>query len=154
MVKSKEVLDFSFQNISGQKLPRGFKERARKIIRKIEKVTGDKVGEISLVMVRASRMRQLNSIYRHKNKVTDVLSFTYKAAPISGEIIICLSQAQQQAKHFGSTLNNELDFLLVHGCLHLLGHDHIRLNDKKKMDSMSDKILGKSRIGQKIYGKK
>lgn len=141
---------FSFQNISGGRLPSGFKERAKKILKRAEKATGKNFGEVSVVVVRSNKMRQLNYIYRHKNKVTDVLSFIYQNGRVSGEIVICLSQARKQAVIFGSTLIHELDFLLTHGCLHLLGYDHMRPKDKKKMEAMSDKILGKSRLGEKL----
>lgn len=141
---------FSFQNFSGQRYPTNFSILAVRALKRIEKITGKKWGEVSLVLVKTKMMRQLNGLYRHQDKVTDVLSFTYRAlSPVEGEIIICLEQARAQAKSFGSSLKDEMEFLFVHGCLHLLGFDHIKFSDRKKMEVMESKILGRAILGRK-----
>lgn len=130
--------------------------------------------EISLAVVGDGRMRKLNKMYRGRNRVTDVLAFenrsviSYlsKAFPRLkkgqdiefieppdnikrlGEIIICYPRAKKQAKRLDHSLEKELTILLIHGILHLLGHEHE--NDGKEaeeMEKMEKKILTKLNYG-------
>jgi len=78
-------------------------------------------------------MRTLNRKYRGKDRTTDVLSFAFREGAfgnlqrqVLGDIVISLPTAGRQARQAGETLNRELDRLLVHGLLHLLGYDHER----------------------------
>ena len=141
------AVDFNIQNISGEPLPVSFKSSARQILKRVQTLTHKKFSAVSLILVKPEKIRQLNYVYRRHNKITDVLSFTYKnKSPIAGEIFICPGQAKRQAKAFGTTFNNELEFLFVHGCLHLLGYDHIKARDKKVMITMEYRVLGRSRL--------
>jgi probable rRNA maturation factor len=58
-----------------------------------------------------------------------------------GDIVISLPRARHQASAAGHSLNDELQLLVVHGVLHLLGHDHDTPNRKKKMWAVQDEIL-------------
>ncbi len=69
------------------------------------------------------RMRTLNRRYRRKDRSTDVLSFP-AAAPLLGDIAISVPYAGRQARRRGEPVSREIDRLLVHGYLHLLGYDH------------------------------
>jgi len=76
-------------------------------------------------------MRTLNRRYRRKDRTTDVLSFPFRegafpdmAGTALGDIVISMPTAERQAKISGEPLRRELDRLLVHGLLHLLGYDH------------------------------
>lgn len=71
-------------------------------------------------------MRRLNRDWRGKDRTTDVLSFP-QAGPapgLLGDVVISLPAARRQAAAAGRSLGRELDALLIHGVLHLLGHDH------------------------------
>jgi len=88
-------------------------------------------GELSVVLINDRAMRKLNTLYRGKNRPTDVLSFPQ--APLRGgvehligDVVISLQTATQQAKERKSALHGEIVRLLVHGILHLLGYDHER----------------------------
>ena len=134
---------FSYQNLSGRRLPVAFWNGAPRILARIEKLTGKKWGEVNLVLVTPARMRQLNATYRHQAKVTDVLSFAYsEMPPIQGEIVICLAQARRQAKLYRRHLNDEMKLLFVHGCLHLVGYDHIKPRERATMKALECKVLG------------
>jgi len=107
--------------------------------------------EISLALIGDLPMKKLNRIYRGENRVTDVLSFSEKDSPAKfgpqnhsylGEIILCYPQAKRQAKKFGHSVNQELEMLLIHGFLHLLGHDHQKAKEAKLMRQLEQKILG------------
>ncbi|MDD5145143.1 MAG: rRNA maturation RNase YbeY [Candidatus Pacebacteria bacterium] len=86
--------------------------------------------DLSIALVGQSRIKELNKIYRKKDKPTDVLSFSYYDSlghsPVSeaGEIVICLSEVKKNAKKSGISSQRELIHILIHGVLHVLGHDH------------------------------
>lgn len=78
--------------------------------------------EVSIAFISDSEMRKLNKRYRGIDKTTDVLSFSGEEKFL-GEIVISYAQIKRQAKEFGNKPKDELIFILVHGLLHLLGHD-------------------------------
>lgn len=80
--------------------------------------------QISIALVSLTEIKELNRVYRKKDKVTDVLSFNIDSKEILGEIIICLEQAKKQAREKKQAISSELKLLTVHGILHLLGYDH------------------------------
>jgi len=78
-------------------------------------------------------MKTLNRRYRGKDRTTDVLSFSLREGvfpsiqpDMLGDIVISVPVAVRQAKREGHTINREIDRLLVHGLVHLLGYDHER----------------------------
>ncbi len=78
-------------------------------------------------------MRSLNRQYRGKDETTDVLSFSLRegAFPriqpdVLGDIVISVPAAARQAAEAGHAVGREIDLLLVHGLLHLMGYDHER----------------------------
>jgi probable rRNA maturation factor len=87
--------------------------------------------ELSVLFVGDRAMRTLNRQYRGKDKTTDVLSFSLREGRFRGvqpnmlgDIVISLPMALHQAADAGFTLQQELERLLVHGLLHLVGYDH------------------------------
>lgn len=99
-------------------------------------------GTIAVAYVTDAKMKRLNTQYRHKDKTTDVLSFSYIGeldAETLGDVIISVPQAKRQA--LGS-LRAELLELITHGVLHVLGYDHEKPADAKKMLPLQDKIVG------------
>lgn len=93
--------------------------------------------ELSLLFTGDRAMRTLNRAYRGIDKTTDVLSFSLREgslpgihAGLLGDIVISVPAAFRQAGEAGHSLDEELDRLLIHGLLHLLGYDHER-SDKE-----------------------
>ena len=89
--------------------------------------------ELSVVFVGLEKMQELNRDRRGKDSATDVLSFEYFKDPEIkgemeieplGEVVICPSFVEEQAKLNENTFQKELSFVLIHGILHLLGYDH------------------------------
>jgi len=99
---------------------------------------------VSLAFISSSEIRKINRIYRGRDQVTDVLSFQYDAAALLGEIIICATQAKQQAKESKISFEDEVSRLFVHGCLHLLGYEHKTNSGSQKMERVATELLGKS----------
>jgi probable rRNA maturation factor len=135
------MLVFWQRNESGRKLPRGARARAALLLKRVSRATQRAFGEVGVTYVTPAVSRQLNHRYRRHNWVTDVLSFTYHVRPIDGELTICLTQAERQARRFKHSLATELDRLLVHGFLHLAGHDHIKKAERTVMRSLEDRVL-------------
>ena len=88
--------------------------------------------ELSIAIVDIEEMTELNTRYRGKEGPTDVLSFgcddpcpVDSDEPVTlGDVVIAPQIALAQAKEYGHTVEEELNLLLVHGILHLLGYDH------------------------------
>ncbi len=71
------------------------------------------------------RLRQLNRDFRGKDESTDVLSFPCPGADGSlGDLAISIQRAAEQAERYGHGVNEEIAILMLHGVLHLMGHDH------------------------------
>jgi probable rRNA maturation factor len=94
---------------------------------------GEEDASLCLTLVADDAIRRLNSKHRGKDRPTDVLSFPLFEAgqtghePVErmlGDVVISLDTARRQAADYDATLQNELYRLLIHGILHVLGHDH------------------------------
>ena len=113
-----------------------------------------------LLFVDAKEMQELNKTTRNIDKVTDVLSYptieNLKDKKLSakqfftdmegdklsiGSIVICKEQMFKQAAEYGTTVERELYYLIVHGICHLLGYDHMEEQEKREMREQEEKIL-------------
>jgi probable rRNA maturation factor len=90
-------------------------------------------GVVSVALVSDARVRALNRQYRGQDHATDVLSFPSEgpawppsSGPFLGDIVVALGVARRQARAAGHSELTELRVLVLHGLLHLLGHDHDR----------------------------
>lgn len=109
--------------------------------------------EISLLFCGAQAVRELNRRWRGKNRATDVLSFPIQElkpgeAPEKGalgDIVVCPAVARRQAEEMGLEFGEHLAHLLIHGLLHLLGYDHHRASDARKMERQERILLDQSR---------
>lgn len=110
--------------------------------------------EISVTFVSTEEIRELNGVYRGKDRVTDVLSFPQyedlnevpkEGVICLGDVVICPEQALLQADEYGHSGERELVYLFVHSIFHLLGYDHMEEDDKQEMRDMEEKIM--SQIG-------
>jgi probable rRNA maturation factor len=95
--------------------------------------------ELSIILTDDARLHELNLNYLKVDAPTDVLSFPASetdpetGARYIGDILISIPRAQSQAQAAGHPLEAEVRLLVVHGVLHLLGHDHARAKDKARM---------------------
>jgi len=78
-------------------------------------------GDVNVLLTNDRKMRELNRRFRRKDKTTDVLSFP---SLDGGDIAISLPLAKQNARTLGHKIGDELKILILHGTLHLKGHDH------------------------------
>lgn len=87
--------------------------------------------ELSILLTDDDQIRNLNRIYRKKNRPTDVLAFAQRegehgerAGRILGDVVVSIPTTRRQALAAGKLFGSELTMLLAHGLLHLLGWDH------------------------------
>jgi probable rRNA maturation factor len=104
--------------------------------------------EVSVVIVTDEEIHALNKQWRAKDKATDVLSWPQSEPdePLSaylGDVVISRDTAERQAAARGWELEDELALLLVHGILHLLGHEDDTEAGSEKMKEVERRILGK-----------
>lgn len=81
-------------------------------------------GEVNILLTGNAEIQRLNLQFRRKDKPTDVLSFPNGLQPEGGDIAISLQTARVQAAEIGHDLLTEVKVLILHGMLHLAGHDH------------------------------
>lgn len=105
--------------------------------------------ELSILCVEPNVIARLNARYLGVDAATDVLAFPIDppgAEPggpprILGDVVVCPDVAAQQAAENRRPLRGELDVLVVHGILHLLGHDHAEPGERDAMFVLTDRLL-------------
>lgn len=154
--KMKNRLKFSFvesakKQFSEKDFLKIFRKGKEVLNSRIMKLTEGKAVFLSLILVDDTYIHQLNREFRGKDAPTDVLSFTYDVKNVSGgkgltdavgEIYISLDTAKRQAAEKGYPLLYELQFLFVHGFLHVFGFDHETDKDEAEMNRWGKRIFG------------
>jgi len=139
----------------------------RRLIKRIVEESVDAVFEkngiyvfdISILITDDKGIKKINHEHRNIDRHTDVLSFPSEddfsggEDEFYGDIAISVCSAKRQAKEFGQSFEKELSFLCIHGCLHLLGFDHIDKNEEKTMRQEQRNILGylREKKNEKIH---
>lgn len=121
------MIQFLIRNPAMAKQRRNLKALAQRIL----KDSGRSSCELSVLVTDDAEIRSLNHHYRGQDRATDVLSFSQlegegprEVLQLLGDVVISWETAQRQAVEYGHTLEAEMERLLVHGVLHLLGYDH------------------------------
>jgi rRNA maturation RNase YbeY len=115
---------------------------AQRLLETAAQGEGAQLRSVSLVFVDDRTMRELNRRYLRHDRTTDVLSFSYGTRRrLEGEIIVNLDQARRQAPTFGATYRHEVSRLIVHGLLHLAGHDDRTDAERARMHRREDRYL-------------
>lgn len=102
-----------------------------------------KKGALTIRIVDEEESETLNSRYRHKQKPTNVLSFGYDERGVLGDLVICAPVVAREAREQGKTVRAHWAHMVVHGCLHLQGHDHEKEAEATAMEALEIRILGK-----------
>ena len=112
---------------------------------------GDAPLEISLVFTDDAEQRGLNRDYRHKDSATNVLSFpnmddSAMTAPeglprLLGDVVLARETIAREAGEQGKSFADHTTHLLIHGTLHLLGHDHLEPGEAAEMEALETEIL-------------
>jgi len=120
-------------------------ERAARFTLNLESAPADV--DMTIVLTDDAQLHELNREYLGVDAPTDVLSFPSSEidpetnTPYFGDILISIPRAMQQAQAAGHTLEAEVQLLVVHGTLHLLGHDHAEAQEKARMWKAQAEVL-------------
>jgi probable rRNA maturation factor len=103
--------------------------------------------EMTIRLVDETEGRELNLTYRHKDYATNVLSFPADVPdemldiPLLGDLVICVPVVEREAAEQGKALDAHWAHLVMHGCLHLLGYDHIDDDEAEEMEALERELL-------------
>ena len=121
-------------------LPRPDRRRLRARANAVLAALGQEQAELSVSLLADGEMAALNERWRGRSGPTDVLSFSLLEGEgrehrrqLLGDVVIGVEVAARQARRAGRGLDDEVARLLVHGVLHLLGHDHERAAQARAM---------------------
>ena len=141
--------------------------KTKKIFKKIEKEifkfhNQKNFFEIDISIVDKETIKEQNKMLRENDKVTDVLSmpafeklvlpkekkdfnqYDFNGRRVGlGSVMICEDVAKEQAEEYGHSIERELGFLFCHSLLHLLGYDHMTIDEEKDMFKIQDLIMDK-----------
>ena len=102
--------------------------------------------ELSIRLVDETECAELNASYRSKTGPTNVLPFPFDS-PIAmepmllGDLVICAGVVEREAKEQNKASQDHWAHIVVHGCLHLLGYDHIKDDEAEIMETLEVTIL-------------
>ena len=105
--------------------------------------------EFGIIFVDNKKTKEINKEYRNIDRETDVITFRladyeeviYDKINVLGDIYVSIDKARSQSIEYGHSYLRELSFLIVHGFLHLLGYDHMNIEDEKEMFNLQEAIL-------------
>jgi probable rRNA maturation factor len=120
----------------------------------------DPGAEVSVRVVDEEEMQTLNRDYRDQDKPTNVLSFPAGEvaglppgeSSMLGDIVVCAGVVAREAEEQGKPLGDHWGHMLVHGVLHLLGHDHMTEREADEMEALERDILGRLGIADPYQG--
>ena len=141
MIKANVILDFSKWRYKIKNPNIYFKRK----LQKLSTVSSfkNKNQEFSILLTNSKKIRSLNYKFKKKNKPTDVLSFptqnVFKNNSYIGDIAICFEIINKRSKTSNFFL--EFDKMWIHGYFHLIGYDHKKLKDFKKMNKKENLVL-------------
>ena len=100
------------------------------------------MGEISIVVCSDEYLLDINKKYLNHNYYTDIITFDYTdASAVGGDLMISYDRVKENAKQEGVLIQQELNRVMVHGVLHLLGLKDKTKEEAKKMRSAEDEAL-------------
>ena len=108
-----------------------------------------KEGIFNIIFVSNEEIHEINRNFRNTDRVTDVISFAledneeeaFKSYRLLGDIYIAIDVAYDQAIEYNHSREREVCFLVTHGLLHLLGYDHMTIEEEKEMFSKQEELL-------------
>ncbi|MFZ4118765.1 MAG: rRNA maturation RNase YbeY [Polynucleobacter sp.] len=113
------------------------------LIKKWVRASVNRSGNLTVRFVNRAEGQALNSQFRTKAYATNVLTFTYEISQheLAADIVLCMPVVTSEARDQGKALEAHLAHLVVHGCLHATGLDHMTQRDAKAMEAREVAIL-------------
>ena len=115
----------------------------RKAIRRAMAEEAGAASEVTVLLTGDRRLRELNAYFRGKDKATNVLSFSpvREHASYLGDIALAFGVVSKEARSQRKNMPEHAAHLAIHGVLHLLGYDHEKANDAKRMEALEIALL-------------
>ena len=133
--------------------PRGIATPLRALIALTLRREGRRAGDIGVRLTDDTELRELNHRWRGMDRATDVITFAYDedapdaaTRPVTGDIVVSMERVLVQAKRYEDTPGTELARLVIHGVLHLVGHDHLKAAERREMRTREDATLAAARV--------
>ena len=113
-----------------------------------------KEGIFNIIFVSNDEIHEINKEFRKVDRVTDVISFAledneeevFEEYRLLGDIYIAIDVAYDQAHEYNHSSEREVCFLATHGLLHLLGYDHMTIEEEKEMFNIQEQLLNEYEI--------
>jgi len=123
--------------------------RVRRVLSRAARAARSRAAEVSVLFCADGRMRTLNRRYRGKDRSTDVLAFPAgpAAGGFLGDIVVSVPYAGREARRRSEPRAREVDRLLVHGFLHLMGYDHE--TDDGQMEALEGRVRRRLGIAER-----
>ncbi len=135
--------------------PRGLQRLAaplRALVQQVLQSESRRLGEVAIVLDDDELLRQINCDWRGIDRATDVISFAYDerepdaaTRAVRGDLLVSMDRVFEQAQRFRVTPGTELARLVVHGALHLCGHDHMKAGERKLMRVREEAMVRRAR---------
>jgi probable rRNA maturation factor len=121
---------------------------AERVVRRAARAAGSGAqdGGVSVVLASDRTVRRLNAAHRGRNKPTNVLTYDSPAVGLPGEIVLARETVAREAAAAKRPVAHHLAHLVVHGVLHLRGHDHERAGDARRMEMAETRLLHRLRV--------
>ncbi|MBQ6049287.1 MAG: rRNA maturation RNase YbeY [Bacteroidaceae bacterium] len=129
-------------NAEGVKMPAIKRRENSAWVKAVAASYGKKVGEIAYIFVNDKKILDVNRQYLQHDYYTDIITFDYTDDDtISGDLFISLDTVRSNAEQIGTTYEQELRRVIIHGILHLCGINDKGPGEREKMEAAEDKAL-------------
>ena len=129
-------------NVEGVKMPAIKRRQNSAWIKAVAASYGKKIGEIAYIFVDDKKILDVNQQYLQHDYFTDIITFDYSLDDtISGDIFISLDTVRSNAKHIGTSYEQELNRVIIHGILHLCGINDKGPGEREMMEAAENKAL-------------
>ena len=129
-------------NVEGVKLPAIKRRQNSAWVKAVAASYGKKIGEIAYIFVDDKKILDVNQQYLQHDYYTDIITFDYSHADtISGDLFISLDTVRSNAKQIGTSYEQELNRVIIHGILHLCGINDKGPGEREMMEAAEDKAL-------------
>lgn len=151
-----DILELNYLDVEENK---EYEKIIRKVLQKCfeKEELNDKNLYVNVVLTDSKNIKKINKEQRGIDKATDVLSFPMyekgelvnlklEYEDVLGDMVISVEKVKEQAKEYEHSFERELAYMVVHSFYHLLGYDHMKEEDKKKMRKKEEYILEELKI--------
>ena len=121
------------------------KAEVHKLVKSLKNELNFEIDSLIINFINSDQIHKINKKYLSHDYSTDIITFNYSGSNsmLDGEIFISYQDAQNNAKKYEVSLNEELKRLVIHGILHLIGYDDTNESEKKIMKTVENELTNK-----------